>query len=104
MEKCYIKKVFPGGNTSQGFYSFYDYIIGPEARKVFILKGGPGVGKSTFMKYIGSQMLHRGFDLEYHYCSSDNDSIDGVVVPELQVALIDGTAPHEESSLYQKPS
>jgi hypothetical protein len=89
-----VKKVFPGCNTSQGFYSFYDYIIPPDATRILIIKGGPGVGKSTFMRHIAEAMVERGFDVEYHCCSSDNGSLDGVVFPQIGVALIDGTAPH----------
>lgn len=88
------RMVFPGGNTCLGFYSFYDNIIGPDANRVFVIKGGPGVGKSTFMRRIGEELQGRGYDLELHWCSSDNDSLDAVVVPALRVALIDGTAPH----------
>ncbi len=88
------KKVFPGNNTCEGFFSLYDNIIRPDAARIFVIKGGPGVGKSTFMKKIGMTMLEKGFDVELHWCSSDNDSLDGVVIPALQVALIDGTAPH----------
>lgn len=88
------KKVFPGGNTAYGFYSFYDYIIEPDASRIFVIKGGPGVGKSTFMRRIGEEMLERGYDVEFHCCSSDNGSLDGVVIPAINVALIDGTAPH----------
>lgn len=94
VQKGRIKHVFPGGNTSQGFYSFYDYIIPTDTTRIFIIKGGPGVGKSTFMRKIGEAMLERGFDLEFHHCSSDNGSLDGVVIPAIGVALIDGTAPH----------
>lgn len=89
-----IKRVFPGGNTGVGFHSFYDYIIEPDARRIMVIKGGPGVGKSTFMHAIGEAMVERGFDVEYMHCSSDNGSLDGVVVPEIGVAMIDGTAPH----------
>jgi hypothetical protein len=89
-----VRKVFPGGNTTRGFYSFFDYIIKPDANRVFILKGGPGVGKSNFMKKIGNEMVDRGFSIEEHYCSSSNNSLDGLVIPKLKVALIDGTAPH----------
>ncbi|MGI6553775.1 MAG: PRK06851 family protein [Bacillota bacterium] len=89
-----IRKVFPGGNTSQGFYSFYDQIIDASASKVFILKGGPGVGKSTLITNVAEKMLQRGYDVEYHCCSSDNQSYDGLVIPDLQVAIIDGTSPH----------
>jgi hypothetical protein len=38
------KLVFPGGNTSKGFYSFYDHIIPIDANRIFVIKGGPGVG------------------------------------------------------------
>lgn len=95
MSNAHIKKIFPGAITSQGFYSFYHYMIQQKnANHIFILKGGPGVGKSTFMKKIGQTMLERGYDIEYHCCSSDNSSIDGVVIPNLKIALLDGTAPH----------
>ncbi|MDK2817618.1 MAG: hypothetical protein PWR22_2247 [Moorella sp. (in: firmicutes)] len=94
MPKGKLKKVFPGGNTCMGFYSFYDFIIEPDATRIFVVKGGPGVGKSTFMHKIGEAMLERGFDVEFHCCSSDNNSLDGVVIPKIRVAIIDGTAPH----------
>ncbi len=95
MSNAHIKKMFPGAITYQGFYSFYHYMIQQNnANHIFILKGGPGVGKSTFMKKISQNMLERGYDIEYHYCSSDNTSIDGVVIPNLRIALLDGTTPH----------
>lgn len=89
-----LKKLFPGGNTSQGFYSYYNYIIAPDATRIFVIKGGPGVGKSSLMRFIGETMLERGYDVEYHHCSSDNGSLDGVCIPQIGVALLDGTAPH----------
>lgn len=90
-----IRHMFPGGNTSKGFFSYYDYVLTQEkAKRIFILKGGPGVGKSTFMKKIAEGMCEKGFNAEYMHCSSDPDSLDGVVFPELNIAILDGTAPH----------
>lgn len=93
-QKGNIKKVFPGGNTSKGFYSFYDQIIPEDAERIFVLKGGPGVGKSSFMRTIGEEFVKQGYDIELHYCSSDNRSLDGLVIKKANVALLDGTAPH----------
>ncbi len=89
-----VRRVFPGANTPHGFHSFYEDIIGPEANRVIILKGGPGVGKSTFIKKMGQRLLDMGYDVEYECCSSDNDSVDGLVVRDLGLAMIDGTSPH----------
>lgn len=89
-----IRHLFPGGNTPQGFFSYYSYIIPSDANRIFILKGGPGTGKSTFMHKMGTALAEQGYDAEFHHCSSDNSSLDGVVIPKLGVAFIDGTAPH----------
>lgn len=95
MSEGNIRHMFPGGNTSLGFFSYYNYILPQEnARRIFIIKGGPGVGKSTFMKKVAQEMLDRGYKEEYMHCSSDPNSLDGLVIPKLKVALMDGTAPH----------
>ncbi|MDR5657952.1 ATPase [Serpentinicella sp. ANB-PHB4] len=94
-KKGQIKRLFPGGNTSVGFYSYYEYVIDvKKAKKVYYLKGGPGLGKSSMMKRIGQEMLNNGFNIELHHCSADPDSIDALVIPEIKTAFIDGTAPH----------
>ena len=90
-----VRHLFPGGNTSLGFFSYYHHIISQrEADRICIIKGGPGVGKSTFMKRIGKEMEDRGFDVEYLHCSSDPGSLDGILIPQIMTAFIDGTAPH----------
>lgn len=89
-----LRHMFPGGNTANGFHSFYEYLVPANPTKIFVIKGGPGVGKSSLMKRIGEEMLAKAYNVEYHHCSSDNNSLDGVAIPELGVALLDGTAPH----------
>ncbi len=87
--------LFPGSNTSKGFYSFYRYILSQDAaNRILCLKGGPGTGKSSLMKKVGQYFLNKGYTVEFHHCSSDPNSLDGVVVKDLNVALLDGTSPH----------
>lgn len=95
-----VREFFPGGNTSLGFFSHYDYLVPPDATRIMIIKGGPGVGKSSFMKALAAEMKERGFDVELHHCSSDNNSLDGVVFPQIKVALMDGTSPHMVDPKY----
>lgn len=90
-----IKHVFPGSNTPHGFHSFFSYILPQkDANKIYCIKGGPGTGKSSFMKRVGDYLVDQGIDVEYFHCSSDPNSLDGLGVPSLKVALLDGTAPH----------
>ncbi|HBN94859.1 MAG TPA: hypothetical protein DDZ66_01045 [Firmicutes bacterium] len=85
---------FAGSNSGKGFYSLFDNIIGPEAKRIYLLKGGPGTGKSSFMRHIANAVGNRGYDHELFFCSSDSKALDAVSFPKLRIALIDATAPH----------
>mgnify|MGYP003317514924 CR=1 FL=1 len=86
---------FLGANTPDGFVSFFDELYNPyNSCTAYIIKGGPGTGKSTLMKKIGQTALDKGYNAEYVYCSSDGKSLDGLIVPELNLSVADGTSPH----------
>lgn len=84
---------FLGASTPRGFYSHFDTLF-QELRHITILKGGPGCGKSTFLRALGRAAQSRGMEAEAILCSSDPDSLDGIVLPQLSCAFVDGTAPH----------
>lgn len=88
-----IRNYYAGGNTAKGFYNLFDSAI-EGLNRVFILKGGPGTGKSSLMKAIGEHIVNQGLDIEYLHCASDNKSIDGIIIPKYKVGIVDGTAPH----------
>lgn len=84
---------FPGSNTCRGFHGFFpELMTDDEMRRVLILKGGPGVGKSTLMKRIGAAWEKQGRNVAYYWCSGDPDSLDAVISNGRMV--MDGTAPH----------
>ncbi len=86
---------FLGANTPSGFYSLYDQLLDPDAaRRVFLLKGGPGCGKSSLMGRVASMLEEAGERAEYIRCSGDPDSLDAVSFPDLGAAIVDATAPH----------
>lgn len=85
-------RTFLGANTPNGFFSYYEPFI--EGKKAYIIKGGPGTGKSSFMKKVAAEAVNRNYFTEYAYCSSDYESLDGVFIPGLNLILADGTPPH----------
>lgn len=87
-------RYFLGANTGVGYCSFFSHFLRQPGRCVHILKGGPGCGKSTFLKKLGARAQSRGRDVVYLHCSGDPDSLDGVFLPETNTAYLDGTAPH----------
>ncbi len=87
------RHLFPGSNTAAGFAGFFESLRGA-ARRTVILKGGPGVGKSTLMGRVGKHYERRGVETAYYHCSGDPDSLDAVAVPAAGLLVMDGTAPH----------
>ncbi len=86
---------FLGARSPRSFYYAYDSFTDDKAiDQVFIIKGGPGCGKSSFMKKLGIKLVEAGADTELIHCASDPDSLDGLISPSAKTALCDGTAPH----------
>ena len=95
--ECY----FAACNTPDGFASLFADIFSPRVlSRIFILKGGPGTGKSSMMRQIAKAAEEKGHRVTYYYCSSDTDSLDGIVIRDIGTAVLDGTAPHMTDPLY----
>lgn len=92
---------FIGSNSGCGFYSYFDaFYDSDRMRKVFLLKGGAGNGKSTLMKKIAAAAQEQGLDTEQIRCPSDPDSLDAVRIPAVGAAVIDATPPHAREAEY----
>lgn len=90
-----------GANTPEGFYSLFDGLYSAaEGWRAFVIKGGPGTGKSTLMKRIAAEADARGLFCERIHCSSDPNSLDAVILPGLKIAVADGTPPHAIEPRY----
>ncbi len=90
-----IFDTFTAANSADGFYSyFYDLINGISVKRVYLIKAGPGSGKSTFMKKVSQKANKKGLHTERIFCSSDTKSLDGVYIKDIETIIIDATAPH----------
>ena len=81
---------FLGANSPKGFYGYFGQAYGPDWH-VWLIKGGPGTGKSTLMRQV---MRQTGGSWEQVHCSSDPASLDAVICREKRVMLADATPPH----------
>ena len=76
------RRYFAASNSCRGFVSYYPACFGTDSgvEKLYIMKGGPGTGKSRFMRDVATYAVDRGADVTYYYCSSDAASLDGVII------------------------
>ena len=90
-----MNKYFAASNSSSGFKCYYGDCFS-SLDKLYIIKGGPGTGKSSLMKRVSRHAENKGYPVEYFYCSSDQESLDGIIIykGELKIGIIDGTSPH----------
>lgn len=90
-----VNKYFLAANSADGFFSvFGECFDALDDWRAYIIKGGPGTGKSSFMKKAASAAEKRGIPYELCPCSSDPDSLDAVIFPTFKTVILDGTAPH----------
>ncbi len=94
MEKP-LQKYFLAANSCQGFFSAFreNYSVS-DGWRVTLIKGGPGTGKSSFMRHLAAHGKDRGEETVLVVCSSDPQSLDGVIFPRLKRLVVDATAPH----------
>lgn len=90
---------FMGYSTPNGFTTHLRDDIESGKFTTYIIKGGPGTGKSSMMKKIASELSDLD-EPEIYYCSSDPSSLDAVLFDNLKVIIADGTAPHVIEPTY----
>ena len=87
-------RYFLSALTGAGYYALHRQFLRPPERYFCILKGGPGCGKSTFLKRVGDAGRAAGLAVVWLHCAGDPASLDGVYFPEKCSGFFDGTAPH----------
>lgn len=93
---------FVYGNTAQGFINkLPSNLQGVE--KLFILRGRPGTGKACFMSPLAGKCKKAGLSAEYLHCPSAPETYDGIIVPDLKLAVIDGTDLHYTRLITSAP-
>lgn len=98
MSARYRAAYFAASNSERGFVSYYDELFCQTSSMRYVIKGGPGCGKSRLMWDMVRAGEAAGCTAQLFYCSSDPTSLDAVIFSrgeESVVTVLDGTAPHE---------
>jgi hypothetical protein len=90
------------GNTAQGFINKLSSNL-QGVMQLYILRGRPGFGKACFMSPIAAECQKAGLRAEYLHCPSAPDTYDGIILPELKLAVIDGTDLHYTKLITSVP-
>ena len=85
---------FLGATTPAGFKGYFEPMRREPGMQMYLIKSGPGCGKSTLMKQLAQKAEQQGQSIERVHCASDPDSLDGVIFLDQKRAIIDATAPH----------
>lgn len=92
---------FMGANTPDGFYSLYSELQIPrEGIRRYLIKGGAGTGKSSLMKRVAADFAEQDKLIEQIHCSSDPNSLDGVILHTGRASMVDATPPHVIEPTY----
>ena len=87
--------IFLTANSADGFVNkFQSFTDKKENWYTYIIKGGPGTGKSSFMKKVANRATESSDEVVLCPCSSDTDSLDAVILTKQKIMVVDGTAPH----------
>jgi len=96
-----IARFFLAVSSPQGFASrFSELSDAGEDWHTYIIKGGPGTGKSTMMEQVAEALLPYDSNAELIYCSSDPSSLDALIFHTLKISFVDGTDPHVVEPKY----
>lgn len=82
---------FLGTTTPAGFRGYFEPLSREADMQLYLIKGGPGCGKSTMLKRL---VLAAHEPVQRIHCASDPDSLDGAVFLQQHTAVLDATAPH----------
>jgi len=77
-------------NCGDGCRSLAGILARESLYDLMLLRGGPGTGKDLFLRQVGQAMEDAGAAVEYFSDPTDPEELQGLLLPELRCAVVDG--------------
>ncbi|MBE6065176.1 PRK06851 family protein [Clostridium cochlearium] len=81
------RHLFSTAFTPNGVISYIDTLYS-DCENIYILKGGPGTGKSEILTYIQTEALIRGMTIEILHHPLIPNKIEHLILPEINTAIL----------------
>ncbi|KUO50353.1 MAG: hypothetical protein APF76_11645 [Desulfitibacter sp. BRH_c19] len=91
--------IFAEASTADGFISYIDSVLSG-LRKIYILTGGTHKLKSDYLIETADFLNNKGIPIEFIMCGIDHEKVDGIIIPPIRTAIIDGSYPHKYEARY----
>ncbi|MGG1519055.1 PRK06851 family protein [Paenibacillus oryzisoli] len=82
---------FARGNTAHGAHFLYKSAF-DGLNKIFVLTGPQGTGKSTAIRGLADSLLDKGQHVQCFHSPLRPDELDGIILTDLKVGIVDGRA------------
>ena len=85
-----VRYVFTSSHTSSGFHTFISD-LSQGIKNIYVLKGSAGTGKSSFIRQLGESVVQLGYEVELWISALDPVSPEGLYIPQLDAAVVNGS-------------
>ncbi|MGC5327831.1 hypothetical protein [Brevibacillus sp. SYSU BS000544] len=86
------RHIFASGNTARGYFDLYDSVL-QNVELVHFLIGGSTFAKSRVIQSVGNRLEENGIPVEYIHSPMHHEQLEGLVLQEQGVAIVDVLAP-----------
>ncbi|MBU3189337.1 ATPase [Clostridium bowmanii] len=83
----YDRHLFATAFTPNGIVTYIENLCS-DYKKIYILKGGPGTGKSNVLEFLSDEALRWGYYVEIFHTPLIPEKIEHILIPQLNVAIL----------------
>jgi hypothetical protein len=81
------RHLFATAFTPNGIITYIENLAS-DYKNIYVLKGGPGTGKTNVLEFLSDEALKRGFNVEIFHTPLIPEKIEHILIPKLNAAIL----------------